>query len=260
MAEFYVYGDESGKLTQSDITSFCGYVGHALEFERTMTEWNNCRFAWGVPPLHRRYLIEPERDKSGEWQEIKARWGQDWERKRDAMLDEFGRILRDSHLAAVGSVVDAAYFRSMPDSNWKKGMKDPLFLGLFTLLMESLDRIDVLNRSMSLAVVIDDDPQYAKDCYDLLTQLKNMFPRVRERISAITFADDKQYPALQMADLIAHESRSLMLDRQRGKKAEPSSLYISLTRRGIHQPKFWTGESLDAAANGKKTPPVQECV
>jgi hypothetical protein len=75
MAHFYMYGDESGKLAQSEFTSFCGYVGHTTEFERTMMEWNNCRFGWGVPPLHMRLAMNPEWDKSGEWQKVKAEWG-----------------------------------------------------------------------------------------------------------------------------------------------------------------------------------------
>jgi hypothetical protein len=52
----------------------------------------------------------------------------------------------------------------------------------------------------------------------------------------------------QVADMIAYESRSLMVQRQTNKDAPPSELYKALTKRGLHQPKFWTTEYLDQAA------------
>ncbi len=248
MAHFYIYGDESGKLAQSDLTSFCGYVGHASECERVMMEWNNCRFGWGVPPLHMRCVMYPERDKTGEWPAIKADWGPLWEKKRDAMLRDFGAILRDSHLAAAGCVVDAAHFRLMPDSEWKRETRDPVFIGFHTLLMESLDKIDRISTALSVSIIVDDDEQYAMECYKLLNQLRALFPRVRDRISAITFGNDREYPALQMADMIAYESRALMVEQMASTDALPSDLYTALTKRGIHQPKFWTAEFLEKSA------------
>src|SRR5947209_18750763 len=122
MAHFYIYGDESGKLAQSDLTSFCGYVGPASECERAMLEWDNCRFGWQVPPLHMRLIMHPDRDKKGEWLRKKNEWGSLWEQRREAMLNDFAVIVRDSHIASIGCVVDAAHFRSMPDSPWKQAI------------------------------------------------------------------------------------------------------------------------------------------
>jgi hypothetical protein len=248
VAHFYIYGDESGKLAQSDLVSFCGYVGHASEFERVMAEWNNCRFAWGVPPVHMRFITNPERNKNGEWKNVREEWGNEWEPKRDLMLKEFSSIILNSNLACAGSVIDSAHLRKMPESPWKEGMRDPVFLGFHTLLMESLDKIDRINEELSVAIIVDDDPQYAKACYDLLNVLKDQFPRVRRRISAITFGNDEHYPALQMADMIAFEARSLMVRRMAKIDEPPSSIYTALTRRQIHQPKFWSATFLDRIA------------
>jgi hypothetical protein len=252
MAHFYIYGDESGKLAKSDFTSFCGYVGTNPEFDRVSHEWNSCRLAWGVPPMHMSCITDPTRDKSGEWQKVQVEWGSQWESKRDLMLKEFAAVILNSNIACVGAVVDSTHFREMPDSKWKKEMRDPLFLGLWTLLMDGLDKIDRLSTSLSVALILDDDPENAKLCYDLLDGLKNQFPRVRQRISAITFGDDKEYPALQMADMIAFEARSLMVQRMADKNVEPSTHFMALTRRLCHQPKFWSAEFLDklARANG----------
>jgi hypothetical protein len=248
MAHFYIYGDESGKLAISDFTSFCGYVGHAEEFSRVMSEWDTCRFSWEAPPIHMRLVMNPERDKSGEWERLRAKSGKGWEGRRDAMLMDFSTILDDSRLACVGCVVDSNHFRKMPSSPWRDNMQDPLFLGLYTLIMNSLDKIDRVDKKSTVSLVVDDDPQYAKDCYDLLDALKTKFPRVNDRVTAITFGDDSAYPALQMADMIAFEARSLMVKRLSAPDYAATGLYTALTKRQIHQPTFWSAEYLDRAA------------
>lgn len=251
MGFFYLYCDESGKLAQSDVTSFCGYVGHARECERVMAEWDNCRFAWGVPPIHMRCVMFPERNKCDDWLKVKQDWGAMWETKRDVMLKEFAGIVMNSHLAASGFSFDTAHFRAMPDSKFKREMRDPLFLGFFGLVRHSLGKIDRINKtwaSYPFSVIIDDDEQYSMDFYQLLNALKQRFPDMRDRVTAITFGDDRQYPALQMADMLAFESRALALARMSDPKAEPSELYFRLTRRGIHRTQIWTAAELDEAA------------
>lgn len=240
-----IYADESGKLAQSDYTSFCGFVGHGTEWERTSLEWNNLRLAWGVPPLHMRCIMFPERAGCESWQKIKAEWGNAWDEKRNEMLAELGALIRQSCLTCVGCVVDSAYFRSMPDSAFKQHQKDPIFLSFHTLLMESLDKIDPVNKCLSVGLVIDDDEQYAIKCYEVLAALKQQFPRVRERISAMTMGRDNDYPGLQMADIAAYEARSYMVSKLENKDAPPSSLFAAITTMDIHIPKLWTAEYLD---------------
>jgi len=247
MAHYYIYGDESGKLKQSEYTSFCGYVGPSSAFERVMVEWDHCRFAWAVPPLHMRCIMKPERDSTGEWLRVKEAWGNAWEKKRQAMLLEFGAILGRSYLACVGCAIDAAHFKAMPDSQFKRDMQDPLFMGLYILLMNSIDKVDVISKTSTISVVIDEDEEYAVGCYELLSSVKRRYPRVKQRISAVTFGSDREYPALQAADMIAFESRRLLVDKQ---TAQPSQLYELLTRNGLHQPNLCTAEHLNEVSKG----------
>jgi hypothetical protein len=253
MAHFHIYGDESGKLAQSDYVSFCGYVAHTSEWERVSMEWNNVRLAWGVPPLHMRCVVAPERDKTGEWQKIKDEWGADWVAKRDRMLLEFGRAILGANTVAVGCIIDADHFRKMPDSQFKKGLP-PVPFGFYHLIMESLDKIDRISKTLSVSIIVDDDHEYSMKMYEILNSLKKTFPRVRERISALTFGNDNDYPGLQMADMIAFESRRLMVERATAKDAPPSDLFRALTRNLIHQPKLWTAEYLDKAAKSNMEP------
>jgi hypothetical protein len=252
MAHFYIYGDESGKLAQSDYVSFCGYLGHNSEWERVSLEWNNLRLAWDVPPLHMRCIMSPERPRCDEWGRVKRKWGSAWEDKRDRMLLEFSAAILHSTVVCAGSVVDSSHFRSMPDSQFKREMRDPLFLGFYTMLMESLDKVDRISSSLSIGLVIDDDQQYGMDCYALLNSLKEGFPRVRERIRAMTLANDAEYPGLQMADMISYEARSRMVERLKAKDSAPSDMFIALTRNMDHQPKLWSAEFLDKASVNQK--------
>jgi len=248
MAHFYIYADESGKLAKSDIVSFCGYVGHASECERTSFEWTNCRFGWQIPPVHMRFVMNPERDKTGEWLEVKNRWGAQWEDRRNEMLRGFASVLLSSNMVAVGASVDAQYFRAMPNSSWKQKLRDPVFLAFFTLLMDALDKVDRISKTLSVSIIVDNDPEHGKDYYELLEGLKITFPRVRERISAITFGNDDDYPALQMADMIAFESRALLVSKLKDPNVPPSDLYIAITKKLMHQPKLWTAGFLNKAA------------
>jgi hypothetical protein len=248
MAHFYIYGDESGKLAQSDYVSFCGYLCHNSEWERVSLEWNNLRLAWGVPPLHMRCVMSPDRSRCGEWGQVKREWGDAWEDKRSRMLSEFSAVILHSTVVCAGSVVDSSHIRSMPDSRFKREMRDPLFLGFHTTLMESLDKVDRISKSLSIGLVIDDDQQYGMDCYSLLNSLKEGFPRVRERVRAMTLANDAEYPGLQMADMISYEARLRMVEKLTAKDSPPTDLYIALTRNLVHQPKLWSAEFLDKAA------------
>jgi hypothetical protein len=40
--------------------------------------------------------------------------------------------------------------------------------------------------------------------------MKNQLAKVRERVAGICFVDDKFYPAVQAADMVAYESRDLI--------------------------------------------------
>lgn len=245
MAVFKIYADDSGKFDnlKCDYTSLCGYVGHASEWARFSLEWDNCRFRWGVPPVHMSPIMHPERDT--EWLRIKDDWGKDWEARRDLMLGDFAATVRSAQIVCIGAVVDAAYFRSLPDSQFKQGAKDSLFLAFHDLVMRGIEKTEIVDPYSSISLVIDDDRSSAMRCYEMLDMLKQTFPKVRERIHGICFVNDKSYPGIQAADMIAYESRRLMVERIKDPNVVPSELFSSLTLLLIHQPKLYTPAVLD---------------
>ena len=242
VAYYRITADESGKLnSKAEYTSFCGYVGLSAEWNRFEMEWLSCLFKWQVPPIHMAKIYRPEGDK--EWAAVRDKWGARWEHDRVKMLEEFGMIIHNSQLITVGGVVDAEHFRSMPDSLYKRAVKNPMFLSEQTLIMESIGHTRFAPQTMSL--VIDDDREFAMECYEWLGILKDTFPEVKERMVGICFGNDKAYPGLQAADMIAYEARKLMVESKANPDAEPSLLFGLLTHAGRTQPKLINAAQLD---------------
>jgi hypothetical protein len=71
------------------------------------------------------------------------------------------------------------------------------------------------------------------------------FPKVQKRVDSICFGDDKAFPPLQMADMIAYEARRLMRLQKQKPEEKPSELFVSLTRRMVHQPQIYAAKAFD---------------
>jgi len=253
MADFYLYADESGKFHKSDQVSFCGYLTHLTEWERISMEWISARLAWDVPPLHMADIMFPERAKDNSWVAVKEKWKDTWEKRRKEMLDEFAALIMRSHAACVGCSVDADHFRRMPDSKFKQDMRDPNFLSIHVVVMNALELVDrVAGGGKSISLVFDDDQEYATTIYKYVDDLRTHFP-IGKRIESICFVDDRAYPGIQAADMIAYETRDLLTKRMNDPNVEPSRLYVALTRKMVHQPKLYTPFFLDELAKRWKS-------
>jgi len=256
MAIYHIYGDESGKLSGgSEITSFCGYVAHISAWATFAQNWTNARHKWQVPPLHMSRIMFPD-SKDDVWKQIKGEWGTLWEKKRDLMLRDFGELIRMSDIDCIGALVDARYFRSLADADplFKEAHRDPIHMAFHTFVMRGLDRIEVTDKCAPVGIVIDDDHDFSVRAYEQLESLKATFPRVRERVHAISFVNDSSYPGVQAADMIAYEARSIMVKKMTDPDAT-SELYDNLTFLRTHQPQFYNKKVLDELA---ATNPLKE--
>ncbi len=247
MAMFRISADESGKLGKNtDYTSFCGYVAHVSEWERFELEWRNCQFRWQVPAVHMARIMCPD-SKDDEWRKIKNEWGDECEPKRTLMLNDFAATVRSAEIVCVGAVVDAAHFRSLcaAHAKFKDRFKDPAYMEFDTLVMRGIEKTEIIDKCSPISLVVDDHQQFSIECYQYLNELKRNFPKVRDRIHGICIVNDKSYTAVQAADMIAFESRRLMVERMKDPQTPMSELYKSLTLYAIHQPSFYTPAVLD---------------
>jgi hypothetical protein len=245
MGIFYLYADESGKFNRkSEYTSFCGYVTSELEWWRFGVEWEACRHKWQVPAVHMADIAHPENCEA--WAAIKSKWGKTWDKRKEDMLRSFGRIVLQSNAVAVGSTVDSAYYEKMPETDYKRDMHDPLYLAFYNLVRNALDTLDNTSTCHTLSVIVDDDQQSAENYYNLLGGMRKQFPiEVNSRISQLAFGNDVAYAGLQAADMLAYESRRLMVERKKDSAIAPSDLYVALTLQGLHQPTFYDPHFLD---------------
>jgi hypothetical protein len=256
MAIFHLYGDESGKLSgNAERTSFCGYVAHISQWGLFANFWNDLRFKWQVPPIHMSRIMVPlEKDKKDDdWRKVKEKWGHEWGKKRDIMLDQFSELILDAKIVCVGAVVDSKHFKSLCgiDPQFKTVHRDPVHMAFHTFVMRAIDRVETVDKYSPIGIVIDNDREFAMKVYEQLEGLKDSgahgqkFSRVKERVHAISFVNDDSYPGVQAADMIAYEARRVMVERITD-PTYTSELYDNLTFARIHQPHFYTPAALDA--------------
>ena len=244
MATFHIYLDDSGKFAnpKNRYTAMCGYVAHGSEWNRFGQEWMNCRHVWQVPPIHMSSILYPDRDPA--WQAIKDAWGMTWEGKRDQMLKEFAGIVMRCNIVCVGAVIDAEHYRSLPRDKFTSA-HTPVSFAFQHSVIKAIQKIEVTDQHSPISIVIDDDREDSMRCYELLGTLRNLVPKVKDRIDGICFVNDRSYPAVQAADMIAYESRIRMEAKAHDPSSPASDIYQMLTRWGIHQPSLYTSESLD---------------
>jgi Protein of unknown function (DUF3800) len=257
MAHFYLYIDESGKLSdkKAEFTSFCGYVGHAEEWHRVAMEWNAMRFRWQIPPVHMSQIFSPNPKDEG-WKKKQEEWKGDWESKRDAMLDQFAQILRNASVICVGSVVDACAYREVAQKkDHRLPTKDSNVFSFHNAIMRSLEKIETVDKGGVLTIAIDDDPEHAWEYYSALQTLKQHtyegFQKVKERVHAIAFSET--FPGLQAADMIAWEARNFARARKGNPDAEVTDLYLNLTQIGMNQPQIYSSRWIHQIAKGTAT-------
>ncbi len=134
----------------------------------------------------------------------------------------------------------------MPETDYKRNMRDPLYLSFYNMIRNAIDKLDALHTMHTLSVVIDDDQQSSENYYSLLSAMRQAFPReISDRISELAFANDVAYPGLQAADMISYESRNLMIMKKHDPTAAPTKIYALMTKNGLHQPTLFTPEFLD---------------
>ncbi len=172
MAYFQIYVDESGKLSgKSDCTSLCGYVGHSQEWERVGMEWTACRLKYGVPSVHMSRIANPD-SKDDKWKEIKDKWRDTWESRRDRMLDEFATIIQRASIACVGAVIDAnAYGRIRTEQGCTLPQKDSNVFAFHHTIMRGLEKIETVDKFSPVSIVVDDDQENAFGYYELLERV-----------------------------------------------------------------------------------------
>ncbi|MBZ5661440.1 MAG: DUF3800 domain-containing protein [Acidobacteriia bacterium] len=250
MAHFHIYADESGKYEtpNCEYTSMCGYLGHASEWNKFSEDWMNCRLRWAAPPIHMGKIYHA--DEHPEWLRLQNKWGIEWDELRERMLLEFAKIVARSNLVCIAAVVDAAYFRALPDSAFKRTNLGPIEMSFHRLVTMGIARTEVIDRHSSIGLVLDDDAASYARYYQYLLALKSMNPKVKERIASLCFVNDEAYPGVQAADMVSYDARSYMWAKKSNPDMEVPNRLKFLSNSNMHIPDFYGPKALDALNAG----------
>jgi hypothetical protein len=194
------YCDESGKYTKDPLTAFCGVCAAESRLKAFDDEWRVLLRSVDLDALHMKQ-ISRQNESCGRrfpiWQTIP---------EKIALLTPFADCINRHLEIGLIQAWDVKGYKQLPMEAKKNlgGSNDPYFLCFTNGMMELLDHIPEDDR---IAIICDDDLNTAWDAYIHYRAAGKAHGEIQKMMVAIAFANDKFFPALQAADLLAFLAR-----------------------------------------------------
>lgn len=145
---------------------------------------------------------------------------------RIASLVPFIDCIRKHLMVITGLAIDARAYAAMP-SHYLQAMGDnPCFTAFTRTLLAVLEITDTQDK---ISLICDDEEEAAGPMYQLYRKVKILYPDAREKLRAITFADDRWSFGLQAADLVVSLTRQEAAKRFFGTDYQYGSLFSVLS-------------------------------
>jgi len=222
MASFQVYTDESGELADSNCVSFAGAILEADDIPAFNRKWKKVLQESGVT-----YLSMSEAMNSrGEFRTWKDRT-----KDRDELLESLAALSHPYSCWYTNSTLDAAKFAKYPEALRKK-LRGIAYAG-FEALIKGIAEHPAIPHDAHFHLVCDLSETYSLKCLKLFHRLRMMHSVYRLMFTALSFADDHDYPPLQIADMLAYCFRQEYL----GTPAPIIIRLLSIFRREKRLPK-----------------------
>jgi len=198
--------DDSGKESQPDhrFVVMAGYIGHDGIWFPFIQKWRHLLMRHALPALHMREWVKVCQAK---------KWGSD---QGHIVIRDFVQVIRESQLIGLGIAVDAEAWRGLP-SNRRRAFGNAQEFCFQRIMRRVIDRVAAAEERDRIALIFDQDFQFAKPRLGLLERLSKGDPRISQQVAAISFADSRAYYQLQAADLLAWETRRHLVDRTAGR-------------------------------------------
>lgn len=199
--------DDSGKESNVNSPYVCmaGYLADDGLWAQFTLRWQRQLLRYGISNIHMRSLIPLQ----GDYKDL----GWDTE-KRNAVLADFIKIIRETGPVGFGVGVDANYWRQIrkqlpEDASVQKFCFARILKMVITRLQRAAPREFVM-------MVFDADREFAATRFNTLSEILAMDATVRQYITAITFASPIVYAPLQAADVLAWETRKELIQKVGG--------------------------------------------
>jgi hypothetical protein len=249
------YFDESGKAADHNIASFCGFVA-------TSDQWREFVHLWGrvttlaeiQKPLKATEILKYRRALSPKIPVQTAT-------QRIEALAPFVTAIRKSLGFGVAVAIDCRAFRNLPESDRAILKGEPhywAFRMALLLIKQYAEHIYQFDPDIKVALCCDEEERYSVECLKLFINIRRTIPEMRERFTSIAFADDRYFPQLQAADIIASLARQEADRRFHNKPFDMKGMYDLLAEpnpAAMLAPvgfKFMDGDLLSGAARAER--------
>jgi hypothetical protein len=202
MAFLQVYLDESGKHSDNPLIAICCVCAPSSKIEKFNDDWRALLRQYHLSDFHmvraskyfRSWGIHPKQTLEDRIEAIKP----------------FADCVADNLELGIIQAWDVKGFKAIPQDIIKKigNTRDPYYIAFVRALLALTDYVQ---DDDLLTIVCDHDIETAWDSYRHYLGIRKIREDVRKKTVCISFADDKAFPALQAADLMAslarHEAR-----------------------------------------------------
>ncbi len=202
MTVLQAFFDESGKQSDHPLIAVCCVCGTSAQMNKFDDYWRALLEKHSVSDLHMKRASDYKRS-----------WGtlpKQTVEERIEGLKPFADCMGENLQFGLIEAWDVKGFKAIPAQARNKigNPQDPYYLAFARAL---LDFPDHAGEDDVLSLICDHDEESAWDSYRHYRGIRRASTRVREKTASISFADDKFFPALQAADMVAfltrHEAR-----------------------------------------------------
>ena len=195
MAIFHSYCDESGKQGDSPFPTFSALCLPCLNLQAFDKDWEQELRIIGKPYLHMAKASRLSQNYGNIPRNQTAK-------ERIAALSPFAECIKKHFEVGVMMAMETKAFKVLtPTARQALGkISDPYHL---SFMRGTLHLVRYIQPDDRLSMICDDDLETALDCYGYYRQVRHSWPEAQQKLISLSFSDDKYFPALQAADMLA---------------------------------------------------------
>lgn len=233
------YLDDSADQTQEKVVVYAGFMGDAPRWNALCQMWNKRLRADGI-----KYFRSTEcRSLRGEFAKFKSPLEYPPPKGREAakrLREDLKEIVKASKVMGMAVGVLVRDYKEVLQLAISKGKMnaDPSEAAYQSLIIEYAKAALRLGKTNRIAYICDQSTASSRLKEIYLELIKKNHSCARIMTGGISYQDDKHFPQLQAADLIAGIAKDMLLEQiESGKRPELREL-----RECIHQIAYWNRE------------------
>lgn len=227
MGFLYAHFDESGKKSDHLVVTFCGVCGVRSRIRKFEEAWGVLLRRYGIPGGF--HTIDALR-YSRPYGTIPAQKPEDRLEALKPFADCINKHLEIGMIQAWEVEGNSGQWSVLQNQASLGKPDDPYFVAFVRAMIELAKYV---GDDGCISLICDHDQETALKAYAHWRGVCNVDPELNKKIVALTFADDKHFPALQAADFASWLARREAAYVLHGKtyKFKPLYDYLTATRR-----------------------------